>query len=323
MNLNLEEKKVLFVGPVFYDYHTLIQKKIEDLGANVSFYPEKKDGFLFGILNTLNPFLIFWYQKWYYFFLWRSIKDKKFTHFLLIRGYKIPSFFIEKIKKKNPDIKCIMYQWDSNQNNPYFNLLKYFNKSYTFDYKDYKEQDGLGFLQLFYTEDIRKLNNSEVNFKYDFFCFSSFTINRYNDMLSFIAFCKVNNYELKSFCFIPYTTYFKFKYLKRIDLDKQYLSFKPMPREDYLECLANSGIVVDFSHATQTGLSMRIIETYGAGKKIFTTNTSILNNPIYSSDWVQLVNVNSIKKPIYTNENDSDYKENLYIDNWLRILFSE
>lgn len=323
MNVNLQDKKVLFIGPVFYDYHTLIQKKIQVMGAEVSFYPEKKDGFLFGILNTLNPYLIFLYQKWYYFFLWQSIKNKDFTHFFLIRGYKMPPSFVEKVKKKNQNIKCIMYQWDSNQNNPYFDLLHCFDKSYTFDYQDYKQQEGLEFLQLFFTEDIKKLNKKEVNFKYDFFCFSSFTMNRYNAMLSFIAFSKEQNYELKSFCFIPYTTYFRFKYLKRMPLNKQYLSFRPMPREEYLKCLDNSRIVVDFSHQTQTGLSMRVIETYGAGKKILTTNTYILNNPIYSSDWVQLVDLHSIQMPSYTNEYDSDSRENLFIDNWLSILFSE
>lgn len=323
MSLSLQDKKVLFIGPVFYDYHKLIKEKIENLGADVSFYPEKKDGFLFGILNTLNPLFIYWYQKWYYFFLWQSIKNKNFTHFLLIRGYKMPSSFIRKIKRKNIGIKCIMYQWDSNQNNNYFNLLEHFDKIYTFDYADYKEQDKVDFLQLFYTEDIKKLNKKEDDFKYDFFCFSSFTLSRYDAMLSFIVFCKNSNYELKSFCYIPYSTYFKFKYLKRIPLDKQYLSFQPMPREQYLKCLDNSKVVVDFSHATQTGLSMRVIETYGAGKKIFTTNRSILNNPIYSSDWVQLINENSIKTPVYTNENDYNFRDSLFIDNWLKTLFSE
>lgn len=322
MSLELENKKVLFVGPVFYDYHIIIQKKIQELGADVTFYPEMKAAFFFAILNTLSSHLIVLSQKIYYYYLWLSVKNENYTHFLLIRGYKIPSFFIEKLKKKNKDIECIMYQWDSNKNDPYYHLIDYFDKVYTFDYKDFCEVESLRFLQLFYTEDIKMLNKTETDLKYDFFCLSAFTLNRYNSLVSFMKFCQEKKYNLKSYCYIPYKTYIKYKYLKRIPLDKKNLSFKSLPRDKYLEYLDDSAIVVDFNHANQTGLSMRVIETYGARKKIFTTNTSILNNPIYSSNWVQILDLDSIKTPQYTDDVNLDQKEDLSFDTWIKTLFA-
>ena len=322
MSLKLEGKKIVFIGPVFYDYHSIIQNKIENLGAEVTFFPEKKDGILFGILNTINSSLINIYQKWYFYFLFKKIKNKKFDYFFLIRGYKIPISFIKKLKEKNPSIKCIMYQWDSEKNNPYFDKVKYFNEVSTFDYADFKKNNEIKFLQLFYTKDILELRQKNTKIEYDFFCFSSFTMDRYNSMISFISFCKKNNYSLNYFCFIPFSTYFKLKYIKRIHLDKKYLSFKPMPRQDYLKLLNQSSIIVDYSHSTQTGLSMRIIETYGAGKKILTTNTSIINNPIYSTNWVQILDEKNILKNNFSTNQTKEEFDNLYIDNWIKTIFN-
>ncbi|WP_316763075.1 hypothetical protein [Pedobacter aquatilis] len=323
MDVNLEGKKVLFIGPAFYDYHTLIKKKIQDLGANVTFHPEMRGAFFIAILNTVWPYLIVLNQKIYYYYLWLLIKDKDYTHFLLIRGYKFPNFFIKKIKAKNPNIECIMYQWDSNKNDPYYHLIDYFDKVYTFDYKDYKEQEKLRFLQLFYTEDIDKINKKEdAPVKYTFFCLSAFTLSRYQAILSFTDFCDKNNFKLKSYCYIPYKTYIKYKYLKRIPLDKNLLSFKSLPRNQYLEFLENSAIVVDFNHANQTGLSMRVIETYGARKKIFTTNLSILDNPIFSPSWVQTLDLERIEMPIYAGDINLEDMEDLSFDTWVKVLFS-
>lgn len=321
MGDRLKGKKVLFIGPVFYDYHSIIIKKMRSLGGNVVFFPEKNDGFLFGILNNINPNLINYYQKKYYKKLLREIKGECFTHFFLIRGYKIPDFFIEKLKELNPNIECIIYQWDSDQNNPYFHILKYFDKAFTFDFKDFSESKKLKFLQLFYTDEIAALS-ANVPKKYDFFCFSSFTLDRYTQTLKFIEFCKENDHKYYVFCFIPATTYFRLKYLKGIKLKRDFLSFKPMPRQQYLKLLEESEIVVDLSHSTQTGLSMRIIEAYGAGKKILTTNVSILNNPIYSSDWCQIVEDNNFEKTNFTLNSKSQDKRELFIDNWIEEFFT-
>lgn len=325
MKVDLKNKSVLFIGPVFYDYHSLIKRKIELLGATVSFFAEKQDGLLFGILNNLNPSLINIYQKYYYWNLLKKIKDQKFTHFLLIRGYKIPDSFLIQLKENNPGIKFILYEWDSERNNPYFHILKHFDEAYTFDHKDYKDgavHGNLKFLQLFYTEDIGCLKHLKADLKYDYFCFSSFTLKRYHDMISFTDFCKTNNFKLKSFCFIPYSTYFRLKFLQGIALDKNLLSFKTMPRVDYIKFLHQSEVVVDLSHATQTGLSMRVIETYGAGKKIITTNQFIIDNPIYSPDWVQIVDSNFSKKPKFDPSNASNSREDLDIDSWINRLFN-
>lgn len=314
-------KNILFIAPVFYDYQNLIIDKIRKNKDEVVFFPEKNDGFLFKFLNTLNPKFIDFYQKIYFWFIIKKVKKIKISHFFLIRGYKMPVFFLEFLRKNNPNIIMTMYQWDSNKNNPYYHIVDYFDNSYTFDQDDFNENDKLKFLQLFYTDDIKRIGNSKKELKYDFFCFFSYTDDRYESLIKLIKHCDLHKFSLFSFCYIPYSTFIRLKYVRGIKLDKNIISFKPMSRVDYIKYLEISKTVIDFSHYTQSGLSMKVIESLGANKKILTSNKSIFYNPVFSSNQVAILDLDNLKV------NDFDFAEknttvsDLYIDNWLSIIF--
>ena len=165
--LNKNSKiELLFVGPVFYDYHSVIISKLVKFGVHVIFFPETKWEVLQAIVNTLFPSLIEKLQKVYYHLLWLKIRNKNFSHFLLIHGDHFPSFFIDKLKNKNKNIETIMYQWDSNKNGPYFHLIDLFSKTFTFDIEDYLSNKKINFLQLFYTDDICSINTKSTSILY-------------------------------------------------------------------------------------------------------------------------------------------------------------
>lgn len=315
-------RNVLFIAPIFYDYQNLIIDKIRKNKDEVVFFSEKNDGFLFKLLNTLNPKFIDFYQKIYFWFLIKKIIKLKLTHFFLIKGYKIPVFFLEFLRKNNPDIVMTMYQWDSNKNNLYFHIVDYFDNSYTFDLDDFNVNKKLKFLQLFYTDDILRISNSKIELKYDLFCFFSYTDERYDSLLKLIKYCNLNKINLFSFCYIPYSTFIKLKYLRGFKLDRNLISFKPMSRKKYINYLEASETIVDFSHNTQSGLSMRVIESLGANKKILTTNKSIISNPAYSLSQVSILNLEDIKYNNLDVFSENNYISNLYIDNWLATIFS-
>lgn len=318
--VTIEGKKILFIAPKFYDYHVLISSKLAQ-NNEVVFFSEKIDGKLFSLFNTVNSRLINIYQKFYFLYILFKIRNiKDISHLFVIRGYKMPEYFLKKVRKMYPNIICLMYQWDSSQNNHYTNLLKYFDRVFTFDYSDFQSIDSLDFLQLFYTEEIQLIQDSKKEPKYDFFCFNSFTMSRYNAMLKFQAYCKRTARTSKIFCYIPWTTYIKVRVFKGIKLNKDFLSFNPMPRGEYLYNLEMSKIVVDLSHSTQTGLSMRVIEAYGAGKKILTTNNSVIFNPIYNSCWINLFDIENIDVCSFSFEKSLP-SDGLYIDNWINHIF--
>ena len=317
------DKKLLFIAPKFYNYHIQIKGKLQILlKRKVDYYEDRKINLLYSLLNTLNRDFINIYQYIYYLLLWIKVRNESYSHLFVIKGYDIPIFFLLKLKKKNINIKTIMYQWDPMDKFNYQKLIPFFDKIFTFDYRDYKNYNNLNFLQLFYTEDIKKISESKSTPNIDFFYISSFTEERYDFLEKFITYCKENNHTLKYYLYVPYTTFIKHKYFKGIKLKNRNLSFKPMGREEYLECLQNCSVVVDYNHSDQAGLSMRVIEAYGSNRKVLSTNSFIMKDPISSKTWVSFLNQNSMHYSEYNYKNESsDSKHNLFIDNWLKILF--
>ncbi len=317
----MEKRKIIFIAPEFYDYHKIITEKLRELFGETFFFPERKTNWLYTLLNNIHPKLINLYQKIYFFFIWQQIKkEENITDLFVIRGYKIPISFIKKLKKKFPNIQTTMYQWDSIKNNSYEYLIPHFDKSYTFDYQDFEQRNDMNFLQLFYTEDIKKIKNSKEPIQYNFFLLNSFSMERYEGTAKVLDYCKKNNLTIKHFCYIPFRTFFKYKYLLRIPLDKSLLSFAPMSRQEYIDSLSKCDIVVDINHSTQTGLSMRVTETYGAGKKILTTNKSIQKDPLYNKTWAQIFDVNNIELLPFEKQEKNSLTDQLYIDNWLKTI---
>lgn len=317
----MEKRKIIFIAPEFYDYHKIITEKLRELFGETFFFPERKTNGLYTILNNINPKLINLYQKIYFFFIWLQVKkEENITDLFVIRGYKMPISFIKKLKKKFPNIRTTMYQWDSIKNNSYEYLIPCFDKTYTFDYKDFEQRNDLHFLQLFYTDNIKKIRDTKVSTLYNFFLLNSFSMERYEGTAKVLDYCKKNNLTIKHFCYIPFRTFFKYKYLLRIPLDKSLLSFAPMSRQEYIDSLSKCDIVVDINHSTQTGLSMRVTETYGAGKKILTTNKAIEKDPLYNKTWAQIFDVNNIELLPFEKQEKNSLTDQLYIDNWLKTI---
>ena len=168
-NFNLQNKKVLLIMPVFYNYHNLIKHQLIDYGAKVSFYPERKDSYLFTFYNNFNQKLLRNYQEKHYNSILEEVDNSKFDYLFVIRGFMLPEFFLEKIKKINPNIKMIMSQWDAERENPYFHLIKSFDKVFSFDYEDCKQNQKLIHRPLFFTEDVEKYKQDNHKIIYDYF----------------------------------------------------------------------------------------------------------------------------------------------------------
>ena len=65
---------------------------------------------------------------------------------------------------------------------------------------------------------------------------------------------------------------------------------------------------------------MRVTETYGAGKKILTTNKSIEKDPLYNKSWAQTFDINDIELSPFEKQERNSVTDELYIDNWLKTI---
>ncbi|MFC6099508.1 CgeB family protein [Olivibacter domesticus] len=319
---HLKEKRILFIGPIFYHYHQEIIRELEHKGAIVDFLPERDYTVRSKFYKRLGRKAYQGYQDRYYFRLLEDYKDNHYDYFLLIKGELFPPAFVARIKELNPGIKCILYQWDSMKRMHYENLLPVFDKVATFDPTD-SQAYGLNYLPLFYTKVVADLRNIREEEQYDLLVLGMFLPERYEGLKKLIIYAEANKLSLKYHIYLEKLHYYTQK-MKGKAIDLNLCSFHSLSYQEVLALYRKSTVIVDFSNVNQAGLSMRVIEALGAGKKLLTTNEKIKNEAFYDpkqihvADWKQLAIPEDFFQTTYHDAKNLDY---LRLDNWLDTLF--
>ena len=261
----------------------------------------------------------------------------EYDYLFVINGTVVHPKLFYYLKKHNPSIECINYLFDSTQNVYHFDRnFKYFDRIYTFDRKD-AEKFGINFLPIYWTKD-----NITTDKTIKMFGFGVFNRTRYNIYSSIINRSK----EIDSNSYIKLYTpeicnikWFKFKNrIKRLfhlpidityeEYSSSLITHKTLSPQEFRNYIYNSSIVVDTSNSKQDGLTARFMWALGAGKKIITNNTSILEYPFYSKDQFFLIgdDFSELKSFINTPFIPSpEYKhlvEQWRLDKWLSTLFN-
>lgn len=326
MSLDLEKKKILLIAPVFYQYHIIIIDELKKFGADVLFFPERKDNYLFTFYNNFNKSELRRYQNKHYNSILKDIEGEEIDILFVIRGFMLPEFFVQKLKQRNIKLKTVMSQWDANKENPYFHLVGTFDRVLSFDYEDCLLNKQLLYRPLFYTQEVidHKENNNELI--YDYFFMGAYISERYEAMLSLKKAVKGNKFRAKIFMYIPFKTYVKERIKGKV-FDKEIISTKPLDRKSYLELLSRTKVVVDVSNKNQSGLAMRVIESIGAGKKILTNNKFIVRERAYNETRVSLFNIKEdfeINETFLNSEIKNEIDNEYYsLKSWLEAHFKD
>lgn len=280
--MKFRNKRILFIAPKFHNYESLIKEELENMGAQVDFFPERSYSLAFTFVNNFLKKLLTKYQEVHYNDILASIDGFEYDYLFVIRGFMLPASFLRLFKKTSPNARTIMYQWDAEQTNSFIHLKSEFDIIKTFDFKDSNEF-GIPYVPLFYTKDIEELRcTGSKEIKYDFFFMGYFFDERYEGILRFRDFCDKNGYRLKSFLYMPWRTRVKY-FFQGKKLDSNIVSFSHMDRKDYLSLLYNSHVMVDVSNPKQTGLAMRVIESLACGTKVLTSNDNFKKDGVLAS----------------------------------------
>lgn len=321
----ISDKRILFIGPIFHSYHTAIIRKLEEAGATVSFFPERKYGLLFKAINNFRKKYLERYQEKHYDKILQQIGTTQYDVLFVIRGYMLPDNFVRRFKQMNPRAQTIMYQWDSNKSNPFLKQVANFDKVFSFDFDDCDHNPKLKYLPLFYIDDVAGVARNKTQVKeYDFFFMGWYFPKRYEALMKFKEYADAHNYKLKAFLFIPFTTYVK----ERLDgkrLDRSVISTRPMKRAEYLENLVKSDVMVDVSNPDQTGLAMRIIEAFACRTKVLTNNYKLQEDKFYSSEYVAFFDEDNPKiDEQFLRIQPTSPPANMYtVKEWLMKMFAE
>ncbi|MHC8947786.1 glycosyltransferase family protein [Sphingobacterium hungaricum] len=325
----LVDKNILFFCVQTFGLESKIADKIRSLGANVTYYDERpKNNNLTKVIIRAKKELYRSKIDSYYQNILRETENVNFDYLLVIRGEVVPEFFLKEIKKANPNIVLIFYNWDSFKNtNHSVPLLRYYDRKFSFDPYDSKNK-GIAFRPLYFFDDFRNLTKS-TSPDIDLLFLGTAHSDRY--IISNTLKQDLEKEGFRMYCF--YYMHGRVIYLIKRLFEKSFkafdykkLSFKSLTTEDILALYARSNVILDINHPNQTGLTMRTFEAIGAKKKLITTNREVLKMPFYNHSNVLLLDRDNLKFDLkffsgeYQNVSDELY-DKLSIDGWLYNLF--
>lgn len=323
-------KNIILIMPKYFKYEKYIYEELKKKDCKVNLIYENLDDInwfyriIYVYFPKLKKELLFKYYKK------KIAKFSKIDGVLVIRGSSIDKKIINYIKSKvNHNVKFIMYQWDGiNNNKNILEIVKYFDKIYTFDMID-AEKYGWEYRPLFF---IPQLINTKQKKDIDMLFVCGLHSERYQILMKIKNICESNNLILKSNLTTNLIIFLKKKYLNKdplyIKISEKDISFSNISLEETYDLYARSKIVIDYTHPNQNGLTMRTIEALGTRCKLITNNINIKKSDFYLEDNILLYKNEEIEVPKdfldkkYIPINDKIYKR-YSIENWIEDIFKE
>ena len=325
--MNLKGKKILFFTASFLGFQDDIRTALENMGADVDWYDERVGESTFTkAMVRINRNALALKINRYYEKIIESTKNVNYDYVFFVNIEAATRNIIESLKSLHPSAKFILYEWDSIVNNKNArNLLGLFDETWSFDKDDCKEF-GMSFLPLFYNNEYAKIKQIEKH-TYSVMFIGTTHSDRYR-------FVKTVEEQIEGKFFNWFYFPSRLLYMKMWLHDNYFrknsrasdFRFKALPKDDLLNIVEQSKIILDAQHPKQTGLTMRTLETLGAKRKLITTNIYVKEYDFYRPQNILVVDRN---KPIIPQDFvESEYEElpsdiyNKYsLDSWLKTIF--
>lgn len=272
-------KKVLFVAESHFGLYKIFEKGIQNAGLEVTTVPIQYEEFK-KYKNLKQRIHNFYAKK----FLKKNLKDyfrsaglldsipkkARYDYVFIICPEILHQDHLKYLKSISK--KMIVYFWDGFDHFPkYEATVPFFDECYSFDPIDVKKYN-LNFITNFYF-----VENRNTEPKTDLFFLSSYD-SRYPLVEKIVSLLEKQNKKILVYQYIrnPETTVVPHKN-KSIQYIDQYISI-----EDAAKLTQESRIVLDIHKSIQHGLSFRVFEAMGLGKKLITTNKDIVNYDFYN-----------------------------------------
>ena len=205
-----------------------------------------------------------------------------------------------------------------------------FDRVWSFDKSD-SEKYNIDFLPLFYSNEYSDIASSGVSQKYDALFVGTIHSDRYWFLKNIERQISALNGQVYFWQYFPSVLlYLKMKLRsRRFCREAKYRDFRfeSLKKERLLELIAESKAVIDSNHPSQSGLTMRTLETLGAKRKLITTNVYVKEYDFYRESNILIVDRETPHIPedflISPYEDIPDDVYHKYsLDGWLSAIFS-
>lgn len=282
-----EGKSILLIGSIFYGYCQKVVSNLKERGAEVDYVEtDKRKRWLeylerFGFKSISNK-------------IWDRIVlkqlqylNKNYDYILIVKGKHLSKSHFHYLKERYKNAHRVVYLWDSIKNVPNWGDLSVFGDDiYTFDRLDAFHYN-IHFRPLFFTECNDKIGPQKYQL--------SFVGGFHSDRYEIVRSIKDQMKELGlSYRFVFYLNRFYYLYYRFINhrirkCDDDIIVTTQLPYKDYIQISLDSVVVLDINHPSQSGLTMRTIESLGLSRKVLTTNSDILSYSMIDSTQVSVI----------------------------------
>ena len=328
----LKNKRILLFAPSFFGYDKEFFNGLRKAGADVDLYNERiSENTFVKILIRLNPNYLSGYVEKYYDNIIEENKDKNYDYVFFVSVEAATPKIIGKLRSVFSNARFYMYSWDSVENKKYLkDVMPLFDRVWSFDKSD-SEKYNIDFLPLFYSNEYSDIASSGVLQKYDALFVGTIHSDRYWFLKNIERqICALNGRVYLWQYFPSVLLYLKMKLQsRRFCKEAKYRDFRfeSLQKEQLLKLIAESKAVIDSNHPSQSGLTMRTLETLGAKRKLITTNVNVKEYDFYKESNILVVDRFS---PVITSDFFvSEYEEiplEIYkkysLDGWLYNIFS-
>ena len=183
----------------------------------------------------------------------------------------------------------IAYHYDGIQRMPSItDTFKYFDKIYSYDRNDVKKYN-LKFIPNYIYEQMEDINLHEQKI-----AFNISSLDNRTPILEKIAKILENKNYPYEFLVVN-RNHFNF-YTQKFKTKIKYLN-KMVSRDEVLEKIKRSNLMVDIQRPEQIGLTFRVFEALGHHKKLITTNKDIINYDFYNPANILIIDPENIEIP--------------------------
>ena len=196
--------------------------------------------------------------------------------------------------------------WDSLKNIPNVEKkFKYFDFISSFDRYDCMRYPQINFRPLFYCDEYRK--TTELKEEYDLCFIGTIHSDRWKILKELEK--QAEKKGLRVFYYLYLQSGFIYWFYKIVkpefwDTKKTQFQFEKLSSEEIAKEVEKSKIVIDIQHPKQVGLTIRMIEMIGMGKRVITTNADIRNYDFYTPTNISII---ERKNPKLDMDIDKDY----------------
>lgn len=295
-----QRPRVLFIGPRTFGYENEIKREIELAGYSADWHDERPSSSpLIKALIRVSPQLAAPLSNIYFDRIIRAASKDEHQIVFVIKGEALSVEKIRELRLLMPGARFIYFAWDSLSNvKGSRQKLAYFDRVYSFDRFDCLSEVKIKHLPLFYVSAYENLapggSGDAVNQDIDLLLLASVHSDRYSVAQKIFRAARRVMPAVSIYEYLYFQSRWVFALRKLVDPEFRIIPWRAVrwralnPGET-LSLVARSRILVDVHHPKQTGLTMRMLEGVGAGKKVITTNPDVKYYDFYRPENILVV----------------------------------